>query len=371
MKKLTTKLIVYSLVAIPLFVSCENNDPTAKAEYPNSRVGQLSLSDQIVLENADNYLTFSSHETFEDSIKILSKLDRSQLDTWEKSKKFSSLRRVFEAIVDHEIIQADIEEKLILKDPSLLKTMKHKISPLIGEASKTINFSLEDGVSYKIFDPASASVLNKDGVVKVGESILKYGEKEICQIVNGDESLISELMSLKQSEQTDNLKYHPVKLTSKVLDTKNARTNAGNELFCERTNGDGGTGYSNGDLKLRAWARGSFSSLYQYTTYVYWQNEIKYYVDMQFSRKTYYGSVNHRTESYSTNGTWSPGNLDPTNPPPGPNPFSLPNNFAGKASFVSVHFHRVPFITTEYFEYNVAISGTFSFNFVDIQCTAQ
>ncbi len=38
MKNLTTKLIFYALVAIPIFVSCENNDPTSKAEDSNSRI---------------------------------------------------------------------------------------------------------------------------------------------------------------------------------------------------------------------------------------------------------------------------------------------------------------------------------------------
>jgi len=359
MKKFPVKLIVYSLVAIPIFISCENNDPTAK-------VDRMSPSGRMILENASSYLTFSTHQAFADSVQLLSKLNRSQLDSWEKSTKFSSLRRVYETIVDHEIRQADIEEQMIMKDKSLLRTMKHKISPLIGEASAMIKFSLEDGVSYKLFSPAYATVLNKDGIVKVGKSLFKYGEQEIAQIVNGDEKEIGKLLLLNKSGQTDNLKYYPVQLTSRLLENNNAKISAGNALYCEQTSDN--PNYNNGDTRLKAWARGSFSPIFIYS---YWQYNVSFWIEMNFTRKTWYGSVNHNSGRYSSNGSWSGSTTAPISIPSGPQAYSLAEGFDGTTSSPNHYFHQDSYIRSFYQENDVTISGTFNFKLIATECTAQ
>jgi hypothetical protein len=98
----------------------------------------------------------------------------------------------------------------IQKDKTLLKAMKHTFSPLINKAKGMISVSLEDGVEYKLFNPIYASVLNKDGFVKIGQSIYRFGENEILQIVDGNPDEVANLLKINQNNQIDNLKYYPV-----------------------------------------------------------------------------------------------------------------------------------------------------------------
>jgi hypothetical protein len=356
MKKLSLRLITTFVLVIPLFFSCEKNEVT---------IDRNSLTNEILLQKAETFLEFTTHQAFEDSVKILSSLSRHQLSAWEQKRNFVSLRTMFETIIEQESAQADLEELQIMENKALLKTMKHTFSPLINEAKDMISVSLEDGVEYNLFNPVYASVLNKDGMVKIGKSLYKFGANEILQIVNGNPNEISSLMKITQNNQTENLRYYPVYSDRKLIKDSRAKIGS-NERFCEKTNTPTYT-----DLKLRAWSRGFQSIYYDYS----YGNYVSYFIEMSFTRKTWYGSINHSTESYSSDGTWRaythfslPYGLYP---PSGDQTYNLGQNFAGKSSSPTYTFWSANFVTNYQQDYGVAIFGSQHFTFLTMQCTNQ
>jgi hypothetical protein len=178
MKKLSIKLAIYCLMAISVFFSCETEDVVS-----SKNIIQTTTIDPL-LEDRENFLVFSSLNSLDDSVKILTAFNRHQLDSWEKSKNFISLRRTFETILDFEINQNIIEEEMIKSNKSLIKTLKHKYSPLINNNREMISKSNEYGFNYKLFDSNHSYVINKDGIVKIGNSIYKFGEDNIKQILD-------------------------------------------------------------------------------------------------------------------------------------------------------------------------------------------
>lgn len=357
MKKLFIKLILLCSIVFSFSISCENENFTPKTD-------DITFDNRSMLEKADAFLHFSSNEAFEDSVKLLSSLTRSELDSWEHSRKFVSLRNTYETIIDQETAQADLEELQIRQNANLLKTMKHKFTPLVRNSTQMILVSLENGVEYKLFNPIYAKVLNKDGIVKIGKSIFQYGHAEIRQIVNGDKNEISKLSTINKNNQTENIRYYPVISTSNLLKNERVRLNS-NERFCEAFNTT--NGYT--DLRLQAWSRGTHSAFYNYS---YWTNTASFWIEMSFTRKTWYGSINHRSENYSSDGTWEAyASLPFATPPSGPQSYNLSQNFAGKSSSPTYTFWTSTFLTTYYQDYPIGILGTQNFQFVDINCSTQ
>ncbi len=363
MKKLSLRLITTFVLVIPLFFSCEKNEVT---------FDRNSLTNEILLQKAETFLEFTTHQAFEDSVKILSSLSRHQLSAWEQKRNFVSLRTMFETIIEQETAQADLEELQIKENKALLKTMKHTFSPLIREVKVMISVSLEDGVEYNLFNPSYASVLNKDGIVKIGKSLFKFGANEILQIVDGNPNEISSLMNITQNSQTENLRYYPVHSDRKLVKDSRAKIGA-NERYCFQTNTPpDSTSYT--DLRLRAWSRG-FQSIYYDYSFDNYVNNVSYFIEMHFTRKTWYGSINHSTESYSSDGTWIaythfdlPYGLYP---PSGTQTYNLGQNFAGKTSSPTYTFWSVNFATYYQQDYGVSIFGTQNFKFLTMRCTTQ
>jgi hypothetical protein len=93
MKKLSLRLITTFILVIPLFFSCEKNEVISD---------RSSLTNEILLQKGETFLEFTTHQAFEDSVKILSSMSRYQLNAWEQNRNFVSLRTVYETIIEQE-----------------------------------------------------------------------------------------------------------------------------------------------------------------------------------------------------------------------------------------------------------------------------
>jgi hypothetical protein len=135
--KIMKKLLLLSLVVVFSITACE------KEPFVLKDGAELTDFDRKVLED-ESYLELSSFKAFADSAQIMSKLSKAELDKWETEHNFISLGRVYESMTQFEISQFAEEEDLLKKNPELIRTMKHKFSPLTEHLAKSIKNSPEE-----------------------------------------------------------------------------------------------------------------------------------------------------------------------------------------------------------------------------------
>jgi hypothetical protein len=98
-KYFTTSLVTFTVAFfIILALSCQNDS------------GLSPLSDATVDEK---YLEFSDKANFDSTLKVLAGKSRQELDVWDRSNNFTSLRNVYESIIEEENSNWTDEENLI------------------------------------------------------------------------------------------------------------------------------------------------------------------------------------------------------------------------------------------------------------------
>ncbi|RQO75686.1 hypothetical protein DBR43_10135 [Pedobacter sp. KBW06] len=145
-------LIVFAIVVS----SCKKKDSSIKDE----------IKRDVELEG--DHLAFKDYSAFVDYYKVVSSMNKSQRQQWEKSLNFTSMQTVYERF-NEELNEFEKGSKEnYFRGFSNLK-MKYKESLLFTEDSYRINNS---GISEAI-------LTNKNGFVKVGEDYLHFKEKGV------------------------------------------------------------------------------------------------------------------------------------------------------------------------------------------------
>lgn len=351
MKKLCTNASLSVTLVMLLFGACQND----KTTLPNS--------EQVGPQAA--YLQFEKPEDFKKALLETSKMGREQLDVWDKSKGFVSLRSIYNQIVDEESIAFDEEEKMIHKNPSLIKTLKHKSSRKIDEVKSLVKVD-NSGIELNLYDADHANLLNKDGIVKIGKSLVKYGTNYIKVVLDGDYSQVAKLAAINEKNQTPNLRYFPVRITSKELVPNGRPMN--NSRYCDKRIGD---------YYMEAWSDGYYEWYYIVGYGVTTVSTVGAKIKMKFRRKGWTGIwVNHVTTSYSVDGTWGfTHNLSPywsslPSSPQGPNTITLGSGFDGHTSQPEYYFYynQANNLDTAW-DRTFDMTGTQNFSSLDCSCT--
>ncbi|NQX42370.1 hypothetical protein SAMN05421820_11191 [Pedobacter steynii] len=136
--------------------SCKKQESSVKGE----------IKRDVELEG--DHLAFKDYSTFVDYYKVVSGMDKSQRQQWEKSLNFTSMQTVYEHFNEelNELEKGSKEN--YFRGFSNLKE-KYKGSLLFTEDSYRINNS---GISEAI-------LTSKNGFVKVGDDYLQFGEKGV------------------------------------------------------------------------------------------------------------------------------------------------------------------------------------------------
>ena len=310
---------------------------------------------------SENYLEFKDKDEFDKTVKDLAKKSRQELDDWDKTKNFVSLRGLFDRIVDEENTTADKEDALIKENPKLKSTMKHQYSSLLNECKQMISAD-NSGMDMKIFELEYAKVLNKDGIVKIGSSLYQFGADNYKIVTNADYSNVKKLSTLTNDNQTDNLKYYPVRVSSQLI--KNGRTN--NEGYCwSNDGGQQGTNYG-----LEAWATGYYYYLLDTSTWTF-NNTVEAGVRMKFCKNHWYGWTNYASSGYYVSGTYSftISGLPVTPTSAGPTSYTTPQGFSGESSQPSYSFIYRTWKGSAYpYGSSVTLGGTHNFVFFIGNC---
>jgi hypothetical protein len=183
------KLVLFAMVAtvLTIFNGCQKDEQVLIDEQP-----QAVVKHDVYVENG--YLAFKNMEAVDSVIQMLGKMTTTEKETWESQIGLKSARSEFDKHFEE-------YEKLISKSEFLRFKSNY---------SETLKFNEIDeddcSIDYPFATLHFLPVLNNKGVVKIGESLIKYTKEDHIVIKNGD---INILDNLEDNMDNDNVFIYP------------------------------------------------------------------------------------------------------------------------------------------------------------------
>lgn len=226
----------------------------------------------------NNFLTFKTSDEFYKTAEKLAKAPYSEVIDLEKQHNFVSLRTLLKKAEEEDAANHEKEMKMAEVNPAMVTMMTHQIPQIIKDNPNTFFYSKEEGIRLNLIKIELASLLNKDGIVKIGDKIIQYKSTYTKVIEDGDESKIALLETTGTTDKGVGVSVHPVKFynANKRLNyayTRSCEGGYGSPLqyriivYEEAYHLDDPT-YRNyfGGLEIRTLRRGAFGAWYNHAT---------------------------------------------------------------------------------------------------------
>ncbi len=188
---------------------------------------------------ASSYLTFKDYQEFDATITLLSQKKYVEVEAWEKSKGFVSLRSLFNRAVEEEAENYEREDKLMSTNPVLQITHERSnTAHLLGDM--LIYNTVEGGIELNLASHRMAPVLNKDGIVKIGNRICQYTYSYNKSIRDdGDyQKAVSELKATTESSSDARIFVGKITSTRRPISVPGAHQRDFNYAYsCENASG--------------------------------------------------------------------------------------------------------------------------------------
>ena len=176
-------LFVFAIVAVALtiFNGCQKDEHVLIDEQP-----QAVVKPDVYSENG--YLAFKNMNAVDSVIQLLSKMNTMEKESWEQQIGFKSARSDFDALFDEYDKLESYEEFLAFKERNQSKLKFNEMD--------------EDdcSIDYPFATLHFIPVINNRGVVKIGESLIKYTKEDHFVIKNGDINILNNLQSNLDNE---------------------------------------------------------------------------------------------------------------------------------------------------------------------------
>ncbi|MBQ2397254.1 MAG: hypothetical protein II304_09525 [Bacteroidales bacterium] len=197
MTKIVKRLALLMLM-LP-FVACEETNYETDEFVGKKTITQLST---------DNFLTFASFEELAKKVEEISNMTYEEQIKEEESKGFVSIDRIYEEITlaEEELLKPyeDLTVEELSKMPRITSAIHDMYSDIL------ITDTLEGGGLLELpnANPNYAKVLNRKSLVKVDGKIYQFKKNETKIIEDGDESKISYLDRVNDSDSTLKIKVY-------------------------------------------------------------------------------------------------------------------------------------------------------------------
>lgn len=178
------------------------------------------------LEAHDNFLTFKTADEFYKTAEKLSKAPYSEVANLEKQHNFTSLRTLLKEAEEEDAANHEREIKLVAENPTMATMMTHQIPQVVKDNPNTFFYSKEEGIRLNLIRIGLASLLNKDGIVKIGDKIIQYKNAYTKVIEDGNSKKIDLLEKIKSTDKEAGISVHPVRFhnANKRLDYAYSRS---------------------------------------------------------------------------------------------------------------------------------------------------
>lgn len=194
----TIKRLAFLMLMLP-FVACEESNYEVDEFVGKKSITQLST---------DNFLTFASFEELAKKVEEISNMTYEEQIKEEESKGFVSIDRIYEEITlaEEELLKPyeDLTIEELTKMPRKTSAIHDMYSDIL------ITDTLEGGGLLELpnANPNYAKVLNRKSLVKVDGKIYQFKKNETKIIEDGDESKISYLDRVNDSDSTLKIKVY-------------------------------------------------------------------------------------------------------------------------------------------------------------------
>ncbi len=286
-------------VALTIFNGCQKDEHVLIDEQLQNEV-----KPDVYVENG--YLVLKDLNVIDRVMKTLNNMNQEQVLVWEKQLGFESARTYYDKIFKD-------SEKIKTVEGIISFREKYKDVFIWNEIDPT-DFSFD----YPFYHTNLVPLMNKDGLLKIGQSLFKYNKENRITIVDGDISKLDEAMKLDRN--TDNililgkkgdLKAYSISTLTRFL-----------EDYGSARDGDYIKWSSNKRMKNELKCE-----LFTYTTYNgTWEGGYKYYLVQQAQDRTlgiwwnYYTSYRVQNITYQVNGntiyydpnTYTTGDIKPS-----------------------------------------------------------
>ncbi len=274
-------------------------------DISNPETTYIEVTEKVSKKN--DFLYFTDEKSFYQVLLALAKKNPKEQSEWASQFGVTSLRNIYDQVVKAEIDLFDAVGGDISKlDKDQLKRLEEYgfASEIAFKNIDVISYDKDTGFSMNIFSPHVSLVSNRKGIVQVGKEIRKYAEDGVRIIIDGDESKISLLEDIKESDESKGIR---VEKAERVFSNGRVETNT-RTLFCENIY------YGNPQLKILTYdefyVQGSVGINTKFTHYQTTRNLRKgflgYWYDYYTNTNTN-GIVNYKDNTNTDITVWNGG----------------------------------------------------------------
>lgn len=282
MKKIIKSLIKPLALSIGLLTAC--NEPSKispESEIKNTNTTEIStdgisigtynasfVSNGRTEESVTKFLIFKDQKTFDETIYALSGKSRKELDAWESKLGFTSMRHLYEEVVD-------VEVKLRQKEEFLSREQQQRIikyayvTDLAANSLDFVKADHETGYTLRIYNSFMAKLVDRKGIVQIGKEIHQHGKEFLKIIKDGDISKIDILDAVNDTDKSKNIEVVKFQIAIKPVGV-GARAEATEAIPTYRSCETAGPGYP---AKYKIWGADRY--------YVSYSNPGQYYNNVQ------------------------------------------------------------------------------------------
>ncbi len=167
------------------------------------------------------YLEFANPAVYEEFMRNLPSKNASELNAWEENLGFRSMRNYFETAIAenakyHEWLRKNMTAEIA-------KNLPKNLSPQSDFAKQHVNMFLSDehgNPELNLYDPTLATVLNKEGIVKVGRYLFQY-TMDYMKVMPADKK--DKVQAFKKATQDDTQNGIVVKKILKTFSQRNSQ----------------------------------------------------------------------------------------------------------------------------------------------------
>lgn len=225
------KKLIYCAVITIFIVGCRKNDPQNVATNAKNN----AMSETAIRERGLNIPKFENEDALQNTLILLQDKEDTFLDSWEKQKGFTSMRKIFNEINEAEIQMDAKYEGLSPEELAKLEgqPIEHSKEAMMHQDMLVI-CDTDDGGQYydkNIHTNTLAKVVNEDGMMIVGDKIYQHTRDKIKVMTKGNLDKISLLKTTVVSNPSESIEV--ISLTTTTFKTSSGtlsfnRTSQGN-----------------------------------------------------------------------------------------------------------------------------------------------
>lgn len=158
----------------------------------------------------DNYVTFADFDEMESTIQMLADMTEEDISVWEHRKNFVSMQSIADMVTAAEEVHCDTLETRYNSYESIKEDIHSDLFNSFADLFIRRECPDDTGFYYDldINNATYASVVNKDGIVKIGSDIYQFKDDVTKIIVGGDVSKIKILSAISRTDSNQNIIVH-------------------------------------------------------------------------------------------------------------------------------------------------------------------